>query len=742
MNLYRELQSFFTLLKTAEFSKGIRFAVAAIVPLLVTGRIEELQIGIAMAVGVLLSSPSDVPGSLRRRLIGVSLSIGIAVLATIITGFSLIHPAFFVPVLVLQIFHYSMISVFGFRASLISFSGLMAVVLSMAQVSAEGGILLHAFWIGMGGLWYLLFSLLFHYFLRRRETDKLLAEVFELTAEYLEIRSKLIGLQCENRDELEKELFVLQTSINEKHEIIREMVITRRKNFGRSGMLRKRLLIFMEMVDVLELSMANPVNYARLTTLFAAHEEKVKLIQEWSEVMAQHLRMYARGPGQTISRSQEELLHAKRQEAWKTYREFEVSSKLSGEEEVLLIFRNFLVFKEKQYQKVLSVKRLMKEWKGTEKNKLRRKDAVKFLTTPDYNFKTLQDNLDLKSPIFRHSIRLTVVMVTGFFFGELFAVQNAYWILLTVVVIMRPGYALTRDRFKQRLYGTLIGGAVAVGLVFLVRSQVVYGVLAVISLVLAHSMIQRNYKTAAAFITLNVVFVYSLLRPNVLEVIEYRVLDTVVGAGLAFLGAKFLWPTWEYTIIQNFIRESIKANLEFIKEIEEYYKQKAALPSSYRLARKKAFLAMGDLNAAFQRMAQEPRTEKKQLDETFRIVSLNQEFLSAAVSLGTFIRSHETTKASEHFASYLKAIKMNLTASIETGNYRDLNYSEEISDAALFYENLYQELLDLDKEEDHNKDGVRERLQEVQILMDQLKWLLEVSEGLNRILSSKVQSHP
>ena len=401
---------------------------------------------------------------------------------------------------------------------------------------------------------------------------------------------------------------------------------------------------------------------------------------------------------------------------------------------MLLVYKNLLNFKEKQYQKVLSIERLLKEWEESQEFRIRRKDAARFLTTPDYNLKTIEDNLDFKSPIFRHSLRLTVAMVIGYAIGNFFEVQNAYWILLTILVIMRPGYALTRDRFKQRLYGTIIGGAVAVTLVLLIRNQVIYGILAVICLVLAHSMIQRNYKTAAAFITLNVVFVYSLLQPNVLQVIQFRVLDTAVGAGLAFMAAKFLWPTWEYATIQNFIRESIKANLEFIKEVEAYYLNKRSLPASYRLARKKAFLAMGDLNAAFQRMAQEPKSEKKHLEETFRIVSLNQELLSATASLGTFMRSHPTTEASAHFRNYMAAIQQNLEAS-EANKVQDKNsFSEEIRWAERYYERLFKRLLN---EEEGEKKLIRERLEEVQILMDRLKWLLEISDNIKKFQVKK-----
>jgi uncharacterized membrane protein YccC len=220
----------------------------------------------------------------------------------------------------------------------------------------------------------------------------------------------------------------------------------------------------------------------------------------------------------------------------------------------------------------------------------------------------------------------------------------------------------------------------------------------------------------------------------VLEVIQFRLIDTVVGASLAFFGAKFLWPTWEYSTIQNFIKASIKANREFFQEVGNFYNSQSNLPASYRLARKKAFLAMGDLNAAFQRMAQEPKLGEFNLEETFKLVSLNQEFLSATASLGTFIRSHAITKASPHFQSYLIAINENLKASVDVDGEISETNSEEIREAENFYKNLFKELLELQQQEQVQKEVLREKLQEIQIITDRLNWLLEISRGLKRIL--------
>ena len=717
---------------------------AATLPIVVAGYFDAIAIGIPMAVGVLLSSPSDVPGSFHRRIVGVSFSIFAAVAGSVIAGYAARTGFFFIPVLVILMFLFSMISVYGFRASLISFSGLFAVVLSLANVSSENSILERAFLIGCGGLWYLGLTALIHHLFRRRETEGLLAEAFDLTADYLEKRMGLLDADADQYTELQKELFDLQTSLNEKHETIRELVISRRKNFGRSGIVRKKLLIFIELVDILELGMANPVNFEKMRELFKDRQEELKLVREWNILMAVQLRRFALVFDKQMRYQPSPELVQKKNEAWKSFEKFESDVKLPEERQTLLVYRNLLVFKDKQFRRILSIERLLKDKEKRIDTNLKPMDAERFLTTQEYDLKTLQDNLDLKSPIFRHSLRITITMLVGFLVGKIFDFQNAYWILLTIAVIMRPGYALTKERSKQRLYGTLIGGAIAVSIVLLIQNKVLFAVLAIVSLVLAFSMIQKNYKTAAAFITLNVVFVYSLLRPDVLEVIQFRVLDTLVGAGLAFIANKFLWPTWQYTTILDYISASIEANRDFLKEIENLYERKEKPGALYRLARKKAFLAIGDLNAAFQRMAQEPKLGELDLGQIFSVVAINQEFLASSASLGTFIRSHATTKASKQFHNYMQAIQNNLSGVndiIEKNRNRGKEDHEDIARADEYYNQLYRDLVarrDNEKEEGQEEisENLRQQLQEVQIVADQTKWLWQMSENLKKILTA------
>src|SRR5690606_35348172 len=110
------------------------------------------------------------------------------------------------------------------------------------------------------------------------------------------------------------------------------------------------------------------------------------------------------------------------------------------------------------------------------------------------------------------------------------------------------------------------------------------------------------------------------------------------------------------------IEKSVGANKGFLNQIGLYYQQKGQVPTSYKVARKTAFLETSNLNSAFQRMAQEPKSKQKHLDKIYELVELNHTFLSSVASLSTYIQDHPTTKASEMFkeATYKRDTRLDL----------------------------------------------------------------------------------
>lgn len=587
--------------------------------------------------------------------------------------------------------------------------------------------------IGIGGLWYAALSMLRHFIFPKAATEYYLSKTLKLTSDYLKTRGELVAEKTD-RSELLKKLLNNQTELTATHETLRDILISARKGSGKSEYEGKRMLIFVQLVDMLELAMANPVDYSKTDELFKKKPQQLADFQGLLFAMSSRLNVIA----DNISTPKRIRNNAKIEEFQKKIKsdisEYALSSREVFDENLLML-KNLFKYQKEQVKKIEKIEWLLKNPAQRELSLLKKEDSRRFLTKQNYDFEVLVENFNMRSPIFKHSLRLGVMTMIGYGVGVLFALQNPYWILLTLIVIMRPTFGLTKTRSKERTIGTLIGGAIAVGIVLLTQNTTVYGILAIVSLVIAFSMVQRNYKASATFITLSVVFIYALLRPDIFNVIQYRVTDTLIGAGLATLGNLLLWPAWEIQGMQKTLLETIKANRIYLEEIIGFYNKKGSISSEYKVARKKAFLAMSDLSAAFQRMTQEPKSKQKNLGKFYEIAMLNHTFLSSLASLSTYILNNPTTPASENFNKVSSKIIQNLldaesVLKEEISSEADKNET----DSEDIFEATFGKKITFSEDEKPKEDDFHSKIEEAHLVREQLKWLLAMSKKMPKLL--------
>jgi uncharacterized membrane protein YccC len=258
-------------------------------------------------------------------------------------------------------------------------------------------------------------------------------------------------------------------------------------------------------------------------------------------------------------------------------------------------------------------------------------------------------------------------------------------------------------------------------------------VLGIGSLIIAFSMVQRNYKASATFITLSVVFIYGIIEPDISTVIQYRIIDTVLGAALSYVAMLFLWPAWSFLDIHETIEMSVQANKDFLNQIGLYYEQKGQVPTSYKVARKTAFLETSNLNSAFQRMAQEPKSKQKHLDKIYELVELNHTFLSSLASLSTYIQNHPTTEASEMFKEATHKIDNYLSLVLKTLQKEVPEELAHLVQKALSEnEQLINDMTFLNPKDKH----LERQYQEFHLVWEQLQWLYAISRNMLKITSS------
>ena len=397
---------------------------------------------------------------------------------------------------------------------------------------------------------------------------------------------------------------------------------------------------------------------------------------------------------------------------------------------------NLKNYQEKQAQNVIAIERVLNNYRKNDEI-LSSREAKRFITPQDYDFKKLTGNLSFNSPIFKHSLRLAVVVLIGFAIGKSFSMQNPYWILLTIIIIMRPSFGLTKSRSINRVVGTLIGAAIATIIILITQNTFVYSAIAVISLPLAFSLIQLNYRNAAVFITLNVVFVYALFEPDILAVIQFRIVDTLIGGSLAFVSNYFLWSTWQFQNISENFSKAITSNQNFLKQVAVFYEKKGEVSTAYKLSRKDAFLNIGDLNAGFQRMSQDPKSKQVELSTIYEIVVFNNTFLSSLTALGTFIKNNKTSEVPEEFNIYVENICVNLELAKQVLNQTEhvkVLDPKNVKDAENLYDTFFEKLSDKRDHEialgEEHSVSTGAKLKETLLVSEQLKWLYQLSEKL------------
>lgn len=715
-----------------DFSNALKITIAAVSPVLFFSYLGYFHIGFTIALGAFFTFPSDIPSNLKHKINGL------LVTSLIIAGVNLIinlcypYPWLFYPVLILLIFNVSMILVYGQRATMVSFSALLSLSLAFAHLNTGWEILHYSGLLFAGGLFYTLISVIFFHIKPNRYVELQMAECIRLTAKYLKLRGDLWELNS-NRKAITKKQLHLQVELNVLHENIREVLISSRTKSGSSGQNRKLLLSFISLVEILELAISTSFDHNKLHQKFDGYPRALETYQNLAYNLGKSLKLLSKSIQESKAYESEHNLMEDLHLFEDTISDYKKDLKTDSSSEEVLMLITMLHYAEKQVEKIITLERAFTANINAKDLKGRDKDIEKFIKPQYYPLSTFVENFSFSSTVFRHSLRITITILLGYMIGKVLPLENVYWIILTIVVIMKQGFGLTNERTYHRIFGTVAGGFIAFGILYIIHDSYIISTIAIIAMLLGFSFNPSNYKIGATFITIYVVLIYGVLSPDNGNVIEYRILDTIVGAALCLLANYFLWPSWEFLSLPVYIQDAIEANRNYLKQISILYNEKGEVPTEYRLARKQAFIEIGNLMASFQRMLQEPKSKQSKLPQVYKLTVLNHSLLSSVASLGTYIQSHKTTEASKAFNVVVDKVIENLEYSINL-----LSKSNYDAIAAASNEDFNQRLTELKniraKELKQIKlideEAYQIKMQEAQLVIEQLIWMTSLSENI------------
>src|ERR1700712_1440264 len=111
------LQSYKSFVNSHYLSEGIRMTVGILLPAIVLSQFGLLPIGLVLSVGALCVSGTDNAGPIHHRRTGMMVCNAAIFLVALVVGFTTHSPLLLGIILIIFCFFFSMLGVFGTRAS-------------------------------------------------------------------------------------------------------------------------------------------------------------------------------------------------------------------------------------------------------------------------------------------------------------------------------------------------------------------------------------------------------------------------------------------------------------------------------------------------------------------------------------------------------------------------------------------------------------------------------------------------
>lgn len=590
--------------------------------------IGEVKLTIPLTLGVVAAALTDLDDRLTGRLRNLAITLVCFFIASASVELLFPWPPLFALGLTVSTIGFILLGGLGQRYATIAFGALLIAIYTMLGVTLYDHWYLQPLFLLAGAVWYNLLTLSGHLIFPIRPLQDNLARSYEQLARYLELKSRLFDPDLE--DESQAPLYDLALANGQLVATLNQTkvsLLTRlRGDRGQRGT-RRTLQYYFVAQDIHERASSSHIQYQTLRDQF-----------RYSDVMFRFQRMLSMQAQACQKLSRAILLREPYQHDAHFERAFmhldaaldRVRASGASDEQInaLGFLLNNLRAIDAQLATIESVQTTAPAGSNTET--LLADDRLGGLNDI---WLRLRRNMSPESALFRHAVRMSLVLCAGYAFIQFTGLQHGYWILLTSLFVCQPNYNATRHRLALRIIGTLVGVAIGLPVLLLVPSIEGQLVLIVLTGVLFFAFRNVQYAHATMFITLLVLLCFNLLGEG-FEVALPRIIDTLIGCAIAWAAVSFICPDWKFRNLPRVLDRAMNANCRYLDAILEQYHQGRDNRLAYRVARRDAYNRDAELASVVSNLSTEPRADGAQRETAFRLLCLNHTFTSYISALG------------------------------------------------------------------------------------------------------------
>ena len=165
------------------------------------------------------------------------------------------------------------------------------------------------------------------------------------------------------------------------------------------------------------------------------------------------------------------------------------------------------------------------------------------MSTPRLWWQRLREHLTPRSVYFQGALRLAAALAVARLLAGVLDLSHGFWVLLTVLTLLRASAAETRALLWPALVGTVIGSVAAAALLVVGIPPTAFAVvLPLVMLVGFAAGPLLGLGWAQALFTLVIALVFAQVSPVDWHLAEARVVDVAVGAAIGLATGLLAWP--------------------------------------------------------------------------------------------------------------------------------------------------------------------------------------------------------
>ncbi|WP_455011859.1 YccS family putative transporter [Haemophilus parahaemolyticus] len=553
----------------------------------------------------------------------------------------------FVPLAVLSTFILVMLGSIGQRYSTIAFGTLVVSVYASLTYMPETTWYTNTLLILAGALLYGLVAMLVYIVFPNRTVQENLAKSYEALGRYLQAKAAYFDPDDDDVVAKQRALARTNSEVIQAFEQTRVSLFYRLRRHNRQTRTQKMLRYYYTAQDILERASSSHYQYheffqqlknsdlifrfQRVLELQAMACQKVAVALRYAE----HYQHSSRGE-KAMQGLFNSLNYHQEQGLKSAYRWQSIAENLRNIESQLCQIEHSQSEQEEGMEQAVKMNNKFASSKSQHlSNRLLAENVSGFRNM----WQTIQSHCNLSSQLFRHAIRLSVVVGLCSAIVPIFHLDGkGYWVLLTAIFVCQPNYSATKKRLGQRVIGTILG--VLVGM--LLREYYLTSTLeAELGLIVITASLYtyfrfRHYSFSTFYITLLVLISLDIIGIGADEGILPRVIDTLVGTSIAWFAVSFIFPDWKYINLKQNLKSTVLASSNYLRHIiaQLQFGYNEQLP--YRTARREVHNYISALSSAVSNLDSEPKKYQAISAVAPNLLGINYTLLGYISALGAY----------------------------------------------------------------------------------------------------------